>query len=479
MNTFRPVRRVAAAALLLGVAVGTTACDVDSLLEVEDRDIVQPDVITDPATISVAINGAIGNFQGAWGGFDTYAVMVGLFTDELHSTGTFPTRTATDRRRHQPLASGNTTDAAYNNLQFARRALSETAEMVAAHEDYGEASATYARLKALEGYTLIGLGEGFCSAVPLSNFDLETAEETYGAPQTSRQILDEAIERFDASLTGGHDGVYNDLASIGKARALLDQGHYAEAAAQVADVPTDYVYFVSRSESGGSNAFFDLQGNGRYALSDMEGTGGNTMPFRSMGVEYENNQTGAEVVDAGDGRSPWWEDPNGGFDASYDLYRTLLYNDVNDDIPLASGVEARLIEAEAALHASGPAAATAILNDLRADAVNLMEVLHEWTMADGLDDLPTATSFDEGAEQVFQERAMWLLLTGHRQGDLRRQIYLPEYSATSDDDVYPTGGYHKGGDNYGDAVVFPLDFDEENNPEFDHDMCEVNNASID
>ena len=107
----------------------------------------------------------------------------------------------------------------------------------------------------------------------------------------------------------------------------------ARNAAAVADVPTDYVYRIFHSESGASNDVYSKQDNGRFSQSDLEG--GNGAPFRS----------------AGDPRTPWTQDPLGGFDETIPLFTSDLYTAFADDHPLALGVEARLIEAEAELQA--------------------------------------------------------------------------------------------------------------------------------
>lgn len=467
MNTYRLARRVAAVALLVGVAAGTTACDVDDLLEVTDRDRVPPETLEDPAQVQIAINSAIGNFQEAFDLGDSYIVVSGLMADELYSSGTFTTRTATDRRSQFSPANGNTSDAAYNDLQFARRALVDAARNVEAHEDFGPNSDALAELKALEGYTLVALGEGFCSAIPLSTGNVRNpGESEFGQPLTSRQVLSEAVERFDASLGASS----NHLAAVGKGRALLSQGEVAQAANAVASVPMDFVYHIIHSESGGQNAIFGLQGNGRYSLSDAEGTGGNTINFIEAGAEY--TRAGGSLETPGDDRTPWWG-PTGGFDANIPQFHTLLYAGVGDDTPVSSGVEAWLIKAEAQAQ-SNPAGATALLNELRANADALMQGLHEWPVQpeNELAPLPAAGSTAEALEQVFEERAFWLLLTGHRLGDLRRLMW--QYGINN----YPTGDYHKSG-SYGNDVVFPLDFDEENNEFFDGDMCDVQSASID
>src|SRR5947207_8877788 len=76
--------------------------------------------------------------------------------------------------------------------------------------------------------------------------------------------------------------------------------------------------------------------------------------------------------------------------------------------------------------------------------------------------------------QVMRERAMWLYLTGHRQGDLRRLAHVYSQTAAS---LYPTGTYTNPGFGplilpattngiaYGTDVVFlPANDEAANNP---------------
>jgi hypothetical protein len=65
---------------------------------------------------------------------------------------------------------------------------------------------------------------------------------------------------------------------------------------------------------------------------------------------------------------------------------------------------------------------------------------------------------------LFRERAFWLYLTGHRQGDLRRLIR--QYSRPQAQ-VYPTGVYTGGGaGTYGTDVTAPIPASEDVNPLF-------------
>jgi len=96
-------------------------------------------------------------------------------------------------------------------------------------------------------------------------------------------------------------------------------------------------------------------------------------------------------------------------------------------VVLASGAEARLIEAEAQLQAGDVAGWLGTLNALRATAVS-----------PALPALSDPGSDAARVDLLFRERAAWLYLTGHRQGDLRRLI---RHYGRSQGDVYPTGPY--------------------------------------
>ena len=209
---------------------------------------------------------------------------------------------------------------------------------------------------------------------------------------------------------------------------------------------TSWSVFHSENSARQNNGSYAYQVIGRrWSVADSEGTNG--LPY---------------VSDA-DPRTPTEENPGGGF-SSTEHWSQLKYPDQGTDIPLATGIEARLIEAEAELAVDDYAGMTAILQTLRDDS--------------GVDfggaTLPAVATEAAAIDQLFEERAFWLFLTGHRLGDLRRLMY--QYGR-AEDAVYPTGGYHKGG-SYGNDVVFPVDFDEGTNTLYDPEACDVTSASI-
>ena len=116
---------------------------------------------------------------------------------------------------------------------------------------------------------------------------------------------------------------------------------------------------------------------------------------------------------------------------------------------IASGIEARLIEAEAALRSGDATTWLSKLNLARATRTDLPE----------LADPGDATA---RTDLMFRERAFWMFGTGHRLGDLRRLIR--QYGRAAET-IFPTGSYPKGG-NYSTDVNIPLSADEANNPHF-------------
>jgi hypothetical protein len=144
-------------------------------------------------------------------------------------------------------------------------------------------------------------------------------------------------------------------------------------------------------------------------------------------------------------------------------------------VTLASGVEARLIQAEAQLHA-GDARWLPTLNALRTDgaydtqpdpddAAKTDTLWHAGTGGvAGLAPLTDPVDPAQRIDLVFQERGYWLFLTAHRQGDLRR--LLRDYGRGAES-VYPTGAYGGLDGLYGTEVNAPIPATERlSNPQF-------------
>ena len=442
------VRRMGMAGAIAALSVAV-ACNTDKLLDVPDVDVVSPDALVGKSVLPSALAAAIGDFGVALGGSsgsEGQSQIVGLFTDEFINAESFPTRIEVDQRNTNPI--NGTMLTIFRDIAKARA----TTDAVAARfKEFDPASRSYAEVLALGGFTRILLAENYCSGVPLSSPNPD-GSFAYGKPQTTAELLNLAIAKFDSAITlatasGGTTQL--NLARVGKARAQVDLDQFAAAATTVASVPTNFRYIIFHDENSGrqNNGIFVFAQTGRrFAIPDREGING--LPFRSLN----------------DPRAPAFRASATaiGFDASTQLIVTPKFPNRSASTPVAEGVEARLIEAEAALQAGNLALYLSKLNEARAGAITYPTVLGG---APAPSPAPIAAAPATLAGQVdllFQERAINLFLTSHRLGDLRRLVRSYGRGAET---VFPTGAYFKGGV-YGTDVNLPIPFEERNNPEF-------------
>ena len=478
-------RRAIVVAVLLGALV-PAACNESKLLTAPTPDVVLPKDIASKSALPSAFAAAVGDFQLAYGGGygggpplldlnEGLAQITGLLSDELLNAETFTSRIEIDRR-----ATTNINTTALQIFQVAQRARA-TADLVAArYRELDPANPQRAEAQALAGFMYIMFAEDYCNGVPTSHVN-DDGSFAYGAPQSGTQLLTTAIAKFDSAITvasaAGVDGSSAlNLARIGKGRALLDLGNFADAAAAVASVPSSYEYDIQHSETTGrqNNAFYTYNYlESRFTIADREGVNG--LPFVTI------NDPRASVFKAGDELGDQYEN---GFDGSTPLYFTSKYRQYKSPTPLAIGAEARLIEAEVAMRAGNVATFVAKLNAAREQAPTYpadpgaisppRPKPADLTLAD----VPASAAGRQ--DLLFRERALTLFLTGHRVGDLRRLTYQYGRAAES---VWPTGPYQfdnpdKQGTNYAADVNFPIPQEESNNPQSPGGSCTNRSADI-
>ena len=125
---------------------------------------------------------------------------------------------------------------------------------------------------------------------------------------------------------------------------------------------------------------------------------------------------------------------------------------------MLTGIDARLIEAEARINAGDFAGMFATLNALRTST----QTIGNKTIA-AMPALTTApTTKDAALTLFFREKAFWQFGRGFRMGDLRRLIR--QYGRTQDN-VFPVGTWFKGGA-YGTDVNLPMVDTELTNPNY-------------
>jgi hypothetical protein len=230
----------------------------------------------------------------------------------------------------------------------------------------------------------------------------------------------------------------------------LALGDFGGAATLVAGIPSAFAYQHTYSLATGSNT---LWGQGisarRYSVGDsVEGNSrnipvANALPFasaRDPRLPVNIPTTGA--INGQDGQT---------------YARTTAMWGQLTPVDVANGIDARMIEAEAALRAGNAAQWLAIHNALRAAPPKLGEI-QPAALA------PLADPGTEAARVTlhFREKAFWTFSRGQRLGDMRRLIR--QYGRT-EATVFPQGVHYKGG-SYGRDVNLPMVQAERNNPNF-------------
>jgi hypothetical protein len=460
--TGRPVR-------LTALALVTTlfACDTNKILQVTDPDVARPSAITGPSSLPTLFAGALGSFGNAFDGPNGDVEQVQLsasLSDEFINTETFPTRIEFDQRA-QTLAN-TSLGPVFLDINRARAAAERA---IAGYKQFAKTkadSAGYAETLALNGMVYIYFAENYCGSVPTSVQNSD-GSFTFGVGLTTNQLLDSAASKFNQAITNGGSSLtptIKSFAQVGLGRAKLDKGDFAGAATAVAGVPTtfQYSYTHSQTSTAQNNGTWLLTVNvARYGVASLKG--GNGLPYATDGDLKGAGPVDPRVADsirAGN---------HLGFDGSTIQMLQTKYPLRTSSSVIADGVEARLIEAEAALNGGDAAGALVILNALRSNSALL--ALRGYP-AGSLPPLTLQTTLPTQVAQLFKERAYWLFLTSHRLGDLRRLIRQYNYGSET---VFPTGAYPKGG-TYGTDVNSPVPLAEQNNPNYVAGSCKQNQA---
>lgn len=470
------------AGLILAVS---TACSLSDLVKVDS-----PPTGTDPDAIKTAAGaldlyrGVIHEFRSSTTGYSlhpTYVVTSGLLSDELAS-GQYPipnqpsfssassidSRNMQDDERSPALAPG--IKSSWSGLQRTR--LSSMTAIAALREYAPNAPKDYVgHAFALWGMAELFLANLYCSGIPLTTIDLNGGY-TYQNGSTTQQVYEHAIAMFDSALVYAKDSAqFRNLANVGKGWALLNLNKYTDAAQAVAGVPDNFVYFNFHSaaiaRATGTPNFTTVLApfsDSPFGSAISEGLGTVADTQGVAGLPYRSSQDPRTAVS----KKPEWQD--GAYQSTevWSPDRWAQNSPGNAPIVMASGVEARLIEAEASLKAGTPTWLT-VLNDLRTNGSFTVEPGTADTtwgsgsgaviFADGLPGLRPLVDPGNTAARVsllFQERAYWLFLTGRRHSDMRR---LVRQYGRQPNQVFPSGRYPTGPTGvYGRDVVLPAPY---------------------
>ena len=391
-----------------------------------------PDVASTLLKLRSLTAGGTAATESAW-------MFGGMLTDEWKSSDSFTQRNGADQR----LVLDNDTFARtmLGNFFALRSDAQGTASALITSSAAGSA---IGQMYFVTGYAELLMAEMFCNGLWFN--DATSGLVVSGPAISNAAVYTRAIAHFDTAMVyalGGADTASVTLqyvTRVAKARALVQTGQFAAASALVAPVPTSFQHLSTVSSALAENnkiwSFNNSQK--RYSVGDsvdVAGMIGNAIPFKS----------------ANDSRVPTTTS-GVGFDFVTSSVQQNVFSQTTV-VPLLSGLDARLIEAEAKLNAGDLAGMTALLNSLRTSPQNLGGISSSF-----MPPLPAPANQSAAVSVFFREKAFWTFGRGQRLGDLRRLVRLYGRVESA---VYPTGAFFKGGV-YGSSIFFPVMADEDN-----------------
>jgi starch-binding outer membrane protein, SusD/RagB family len=438
---------VAAGALLLG------ACNPkEELLSPQQPGVISPSSVANATAAEALYAGALDRWKNAMinGGNNTEALFEfeALFTDEVRSADTFSQRNDADQRVTQ--SNDQVLTPIYNTAQQARGRARDAINSLLAFDPVA-GRAHIGEMYLAMGATETVLSEAFCNGVPYG--ETVDGKPVYGTPISAVDGAKLAITRFDSALvylngTDQSSAIIKNAVLIAKGRAQIDVGDFAGAATTVAPVPTSFQYNWNYSITTADNGWWVMgPAVKRYNAGDSVSTAGiiqNAIPFAQLNdprVVTQDTRVPAE-------------------DRKSDFIQVNNWNR-DDPVPPLSGIDARLIEAEAKLNAGDIVGMTNTLNALRSSPQTI-----------GIFSIPAMAPLTAPADKAtatklfFREKALWQYERGWRLGDLRRLVR--QYGFTQDK-VYPSGAFSRNttpSGTYGTEVAFPVPDAEKTNPLF-------------
>jgi len=448
----RVKRGICTTVVVAAFAVPMAACNLrHELVAPQTPGVIDDAALAGPTGANGLRLGALAELKRQTGSGGTLWQLGGLLADEWKSASASAATNEIDQR--SVSTSNASVTAAYNGIQQARGYFRDAiTAMLAYRPDYkNQIGELYLGLAFIETQ----MAENLCNGIPLGS--IVANRPVYGAPKTGGEVLALAASHLDSAVAfidaQGHTTDTADVnvaarvrpaVLVARARVLVDQGKFSDAATAVSSVTTAFQYVLTFSTQSGLNGNWNVNTSLTiYTLGDSTDASGvvkNSLPFMS----------------AKDVRVPNANANKRGTDGSTQLFTQSIWTNTGQ-IQLLSGVDARLVEAEARLNASDVAGMMTILNALRTSTPTMGTFKPAALTA-----LSQPTSQAAAVQLFFREKAFWTFGRGQRLGDLRRMVR--QYSLSSGS-VFPTGTFFKGG-NYGNDVNLPVPDAERANPLF-------------
>ncbi|MBI2407404.1 MAG: hypothetical protein HYV19_03775 [Gemmatimonadetes bacterium] len=407
--------RSAVARTMAGAVLATSVACSDSFVQVTNPDVIDAATVDPSSGATTLALSAQQNFATAYGWLSLYS---GWFTEEANVADTFPTRNEFGFRLITDLNTSLNGDV-WRPISLAAASAKTVMDLDLPNPT---SNINYARAATFRGFSILMIATDFCTGALSSGPELTTA-----------QLLDSAIVYFSKGVDIGKAAASTDgtaLANaslVGRARAKLQKGDKAGAAADAAQVPAGFTYDLRMTDDLSSRTRL----SNRIYQFTFDRSSISVAPF------YRTNDPRVTYKGPGVTKLTGQDAVPGGF------YEQSKFPSFASSMRLASKLEADYIAAEA----SDVAAQTVFINARRASA--------------GLAPF-VATDAASTLKELMTQKAFDFYLEGKRLADFRRNpAAIPG--------ITPAGGtYFKPGyANVGNQTCYPLPKTErDNNPNF-------------
>lgn len=421
--------------LVAVLAVGVSACDLEVLNpgSIQDSDLNTPDLMP------ILVTGVSGEYNDIQ---DVLAFDGAIIADDAAGTGSY----STTQVFRQGIFDWNDSDTYWEQMHEAAWAAGEAwVRLQEVLEADAQTSPDAARLFAIMGHAHNRLGENYCDLV----YDVGPAQPRAAAFDSAIAAFNQAITIGNAAGSNGEHWVLSAYAGIAQARmghAALGTGTWADAASAAqtffdnggtTDWTDDAIYHAQANQNILWNETHGRAEIGVWTTRAQQlhdATGDVRVPYTKCGEWVDTSRPNpdpalgvdAQACTSGSGAHQ-------GADGLTAHYRQDKYPERGSDIPRVSGVELRMILAEAALMEGTPDLAefTSQINLARAsygdpadtglDPLAQPAALGEFDFRSQYPHYPMEGDTDWDAWSMLdQERYANLWLTGKRLFDLDR-----------------------------------------------------------
>ena len=403
-------RTIAGATLFIAAA----ACS-DKFVVVTNPDVIDASTVDPTSGATTLALSAQQNYASAIG---LLAVYGGWFAEEGNVSDTYPTRNEFGFRLISDL-NVDLSGSVWQPISLAAASAKTVLDLTLPNP---ATSINLARAATFRGYALLQIGTDFCTGALSSGPEL-----------TTTQLLDSAIFWFGKGVDVGRanastDGVaLANAALVGLARARLQKGDKAGAAADAAAVPAGFVFNLQMTDDAtnrtrlGNRLFTFTFDRSSISVAPWYRIGDPRVPYIAPGQPGALN--GQDAVPGG-------------------FFRQTKFNAYNAPMRLASRLEADYIAAEAG------------------DATTQLALIAARRSANGRPAYAGATDVASVMRELYDQRALEFYLEGKRVADFRRSPASVR-SMTPAGAAYIKPGYA----NVGSQSCYPLPRTErDNNP---------------